>query len=83
MNQHVTAYRNRLQWFSLVEPLMLQAANQACEKAMRAAAKGAPLAGNESQPRAAAINFGGCVAPASPPASPVSNHGATSERGAM
>lgn len=52
MNQHVKAYRNRLAWLSLVEPLMLQAANQACEKAMRAAVEGAPLAGKEPQPRA-------------------------------
>lgn len=49
MNWPAQAFYNRLQWLALVEPLMLQAANRACNEAMRTAAVGAPLAGKEPQ----------------------------------
>lgn len=41
------AFYNRQAWLSLVAPLMLAAANSACQKAVRGAAKGAPLAGKK------------------------------------
>ncbi len=47
MNWPAQAYYNRQARLSLVELLMLAAANAACQKAVRGAAKGAPLAGKK------------------------------------
>ena len=69
MNQPAQAYYNRLQWLELVAPLMLQAANAACQKALRAAQKGAPLAGEVAQ--RASLSSGAHALPTLP----VGNHG--------
>ncbi len=65
MNWPAQSHYNRLAWLSLVEPLFLIAAGEACAKALRFAAEGAPLAG-KYQPRSA----GACSS-----ALPDGNHG--------